>query len=63
MNANQQGYYYTVKAGDSLSLIVKGYRDSGVKVTRQQILDANPNLKPDLMIKGAKIFIPDASKK
>ena len=29
-----------------------------VKVTRAQILSANPGLKPDLLIVGKKIFIP-----
>ncbi len=62
-SANKPGFYYTVKPGNSFSLIVQGYRDQGIKVTRQQVLDANPKLNPQKLLVGTRIFIPDPSKK
>jgi LysM repeat protein len=59
----QNGYEYEVKQGDTLGLIVKAYRDKGVKVTIAQIKAANPKMNPDVLIPGKKIFIPDASAK
>jgi len=58
-----KGYEYEVKPGDTLGLIVKAYRDQGVKVTKSQIIKANPKINPDVLIPGKKIFIPDASAK
>jgi len=52
------GFTYEVKAGDTLSLIVKGCREQNVKVTADQILKANPNLKPEKLKVGQKITIP-----
>jgi LysM repeat protein len=54
----QQGVEHVVKQGETLSGIVAACREQKIKVTRQQILDANPGLKPDLLIPGKKIFIP-----
>ena len=62
-NTPQKGYYYEIKPGDTLGLIAKAYRDQGVKVTKAQIIAANPKLNPNLLIVGRKIFIPDASAK
>ena len=59
----QIGHEYKVQAGDSLGLIVKAYRDQGVKVTTAQILKANPGLDPDKLYVGKKIFIPDPAAK
>jgi len=59
----QKGYYYEVKQGDNLGLIIKAYREQGVKVTKSQIIKANPKMNPDVLIPGKKIFIPDASAK
>ena len=59
----QKGYEYEVKQGDTLGLIAKAYRDQGVKVTKAQIIAANPNMNPNVLIPGKKIFIPDASAK
>ena len=59
----QKGYEYVIKAGDSLGLIVKAYRDQGVKVTKAQIIAANPKMNPDVLITGRKIFIPDPAAK
>ena len=59
----QNGYYYPIKSGDTLSLIIKAYRDKGVKVTSKQVLKANPGLDPNKLLVGKKIFIPDPSAK
>jgi septal ring factor EnvC (AmiA/AmiB activator) len=57
------GYEYPIKDGDTLGLIVKAYRDKGVKVTKAQIIAANPKMNPNVLIPGKKIFIPDANAK
>jgi len=62
-NVPQTGYDYVVKQGDTLGLIVKAYKDKGVKVTKSQVIAANPKMNPDVLIPGKKIFIPDASAK
>jgi LysM repeat protein len=54
----QKGVEHVIKPGETLSGIVAACREQKIKVTRQQILDANPGLKPDLLIPGKKIFIP-----
>lgn len=54
----QQGYYYTIAPGNTLSAIAKAYRAQGVKVTVDDILKANPGLNPNALIVGKKIFIP-----
>jgi LysM repeat protein len=59
----QNGFYYPVQAGDTLSAIAKAYTDNGHKVTVKQILDANPGLTPKNLIVGKKVFIPDPSAK
>ena len=59
----QNGYEYPIKQGDTLGLIVKAYREKGVKVTKAQIIAANPKMDPNVLIPGRKIFIPDASAK
>ncbi len=59
----QNGYYYEVKPGDSLGAILKACREQGVKVTKSQIIAANPKLNPEVLIVGKKIFIPDANAK
>ncbi len=58
-----KGYKYTVKKDDSLWAIVKAYRDNGVKVTMDDVLKANPNLKPSLIREGQVIVIPDPALK
>ncbi|MCU0247950.1 MAG: LysM peptidoglycan-binding domain-containing protein, partial [Bryobacter sp.] len=42
----RKGYEYEVKPGDTIGAIVAAYQQSGVKVTVQQVLKANPNLNP-----------------
>jgi LysM repeat protein len=53
-----KGYEYTVEKGDTLSLIVQAYREKNIKITTDQILKANPGLKPERLRPGMKIFIP-----
>jgi LysM repeat protein len=59
----QNGYNYKVHAGDSLSAIIKAFKEKGVKVTLSQVLKANPGLNPNTLYVGNTIFIPDASAK
>lgn len=54
----EQGFDYTIQKGDTLSLIVQAYREKNIKVSTDQILKANPGLKPERMHVGQKIFIP-----
>jgi LysM repeat protein len=61
--AKQNGYYYPIASGDTISAIAKAYRAQGVKVTSAQILAANPGLNPNSLIVGKKIFIPDPNAK
>jgi LysM repeat protein/outer membrane murein-binding lipoprotein Lpp len=53
-----KGFEYEVKKDDTLRLIVKAYRESNVKITMDQVLKANPGLKPEKLRVGQKIFIP-----
>ena len=53
-----KGFEYTIQKGDSLSIIVQAYRDKNIKVTVDQILKANPDIKADKLRVGQKIFIP-----
>lgn len=62
-NVPQKGYEYEIKSGDTLAVIIKAYRDQGVKVSLRQIKAANPNMNPDVLIPGKKIFIPDPNAK
>jgi LysM repeat protein len=49
---------YTVQPGDTLSVIVQAYREKNIKLTVDQILKANPGLKPEKLKVGQKIWIP-----
>jgi nucleoid-associated protein YgaU len=57
-DTNDKGFDYVIKKGDTLSIIVKAYRDNNIKVTSDQILKANPGLKPERLTVGQKIWIP-----
>ena len=57
-NTPDKGFEYQVKRGDTLSIIVQAYRDNNIKVSTDQILKANPGLKPERLRVGQKIFIP-----
>jgi LysM repeat protein len=54
----EEGYEYVIQQDDTLSAIVKAYRDKNIKITKEQILKANPGLVPEKMKPGQKIFIP-----
>ena len=57
-NKSETGFEYIVKSGDSLSGIVKAYHDKHINVSMNDILKANPNLVPEKMQVGQKIWIP-----
>lgn len=54
----ETGYEYVIQKGDTLSVIVQAYKDKNIKVTTDQIVKANPGLKPEKLRVGQKIFIP-----
>lgn len=54
----EKGYEYTIEPGDTLSTVVAAYREKGVKVTVDDVLKANPTVKPTTLKVGQKIFIP-----
>ncbi len=55
----ETGFEYVVQKKDTLSTIVQAvYREKNVRVTVEQVLKANPGLKPDKLVPGKKIFIP-----
>jgi LysM repeat protein len=58
----ENGYEYSIQRNDTLSIIVKAYREQGIKVTTDQILKANPGLNPNSLKVGQKIFIPAPAK-
>lgn len=54
-----KGYNHEVAQGDTLSTIAQAYsKTSGTKITVDQILKANPNLLPEKLKVGQKVFIP-----
>jgi LysM repeat protein len=57
-NVPDKYFEYQVKKGDTLSIIVQAYRDNNFKLTMDQVLKANPGLKPEKMRVGQKIVIP-----
>ncbi len=56
--STEKGYPYTIRSGDTLSVIVQAYREKNIKVTTDQILKANPGLKADRLRPGQEIWIP-----
>ncbi len=54
-----KGYIYKVKPGDTLDAITRAYAQNGVKVTLDDVLKANPRLKPERLQVGQEVFIPD----
>lgn len=53
-----KGFEHTVKSGDTLSGIIAAYKDQNIKVSKEQIMAANPGLVPEKMKIGQKIWIP-----
>lgn len=58
-----KGYTYVVKKDDTISAIVQAYRVSGVNVSVNDVLRANPNVKPTALREGQELFIPDPALK
>ena len=56
--ALERGYEYVIQAGDTLSAISRAYREKNIKVSVDQILKANPGLKPEKLRPGQRILIP-----
>ena len=55
-------YEYTIRANDNAKKIADALREQkGLKITAQQIIDANPGLDWTRLKIGQKIIIPDAS--
>jgi len=62
--SNTGEYEYEVHPGDNLGLIIKKvYKEKGVKVTKSQLIAANPKMNPNVLIPGEKLVIPDSSAK
>jgi LysM repeat protein len=55
---DEKGFPYTIQSGDTLSVIIQAYKEKNIKVTTDQILKANPGLKPEKLKPGQKIWIP-----
>lgn len=55
---SDKGFEHTFEKGQTLSAVVSAYRAKGYKVTQEQILKANPDLNPNSIPVGKKIFIP-----
>lgn len=54
----EKGYEYVVQAGDTLTRILKEYRDAGIKVSQKAIEEANPGVDWNRLKIGQKIWIP-----
>ncbi len=54
----ESGFEYTIKSGDTLLAIVQAYKEKNIKITVDQILQANPGLKANSLVVGKTIFIP-----
>jgi hypothetical protein len=51
-------FEYVIQPDDTLNAIIAAYREKNIKVSLDQILKANPGLKPENMPVGKKIIIP-----
>lgn len=62
-----KGFEHVVAKGEYLTTIIKAYnealKEKGVtkKITQDMVMKANPDLNPNKMVIGQKIFIPDPS--
>ena len=57
--ASDRGHYeYVIQSGDTLTAIVAAYKDKGIKISVDDLLKANPGLKPERLTVGQKIIIP-----
>ena len=55
---SDKDFEYTIRPQDNLHNIVRDLREQGFKTTVEDILKANPNLKPNALVVGKKIIIP-----
>ena len=55
---SEKGYEYTIRSGDHPKVISLALAKQGVKVTIQQIIEANPKVDWTKLKIGQKIFIP-----
>jgi hypothetical protein len=60
--STQEGVYYVIERGNTLSAIVAAHNDEfkkqGKKTSVKLVQEANPNIKPTVLLPGQKIFIP-----
>ena len=55
---DETGFWYTIERGDTLSAIVLACKEKNLKVTKDQIIKANPKMKPELLVAKSKLWIP-----
>lgn len=58
ISATGEYFPYTIQSGQTISAIVKAYRDQGINVTQESIMRANPGLDPRRLQVGQEIKIP-----
>jgi TolA-binding protein len=54
----ENGFEYVVQPNDSLGVLVTRLNKQGVKITKKQLMEANPEVKWDKLRIGQKLFIP-----
>ena len=52
-------FEYEIKPGDTLLAVIRGYNDSGIPVTLDQVKRFNPGIKADKLQVGDIVKIPD----
>jgi TolA-binding protein len=57
-NKTEKGYEYTIRQNDNPHVIAAALKQQGMKITAQQIIDANPGIQWNKLRIGQKIFIP-----
>ena len=60
---SEKGYWYEIKKGDTLAEIIQGCRKQGINVTSAQVKEANPDINPNKIRVGRKLWIPDPAQK
>jgi hypothetical protein len=53
-----QGYEYTVQPGDTLTTILSKIRAKNPSITGEQLMRANPGLRPNRLVAGEKLVVP-----
>ena len=59
----EKGYWYEIRKGDAFLEIIQACRKQGVNVTASQVKEANPDINPNKIRAGQKLWIPDPSQK